>query len=162
MTVTCFKLILTCCRLADFKGKLLKPQLEMAKTCDDSHAGVPDLATIISVTVEGGTSSLLRFVLWDPNPSPFFAITHAVVNNDGSLGWALHPQWEVLKGRWSVPAHALSHLSFFGGLNLLAELSNMSLDVDHLCGLGHVALFCIFASQAHLGCAGVFTVECVL
>ena len=79
MTVTCFKLLLTSCRfgrpetlkLADEKSKQLKPQLEMAKTCDGSHGGVPDPATITSVTVEGRISSLLRFVLWDPNPSLF-------------------------------------------------------------------------------------------
>ena len=101
MTVTCFKLLLTSCRLgrpgtlklADSKGKQLKPQLETAKTCDDSHARVPDPATIISVTVEGRISSLLRFCTLGSQPFTFFAITHAVVNNDGSLGWALHPWW---------------------------------------------------------------------
>ena len=32
--------------------------------------------------------------------------------------------------------------------------STVSLDVDHLCGFSHVALFCIFASQAHVGAQG--------
>ena len=135
------------------KGKQLKPQLEMAKTCDDSHAGVPDLAPIISVTVEGRISS---------QPFTLFAITHAVVNNDGSLGWALDPWWGVLKGRWNVLAHALLHLSLVGGLNLHSELSEVCLDVDHLCRFLPCGAVLHLRWSGSSGVRRVFIVECFL
>ena len=126
----------------------------MAETCDDSHAGVPDPATIISVTVEGRISFLLSRLntLGSHRLGLGFATTHAVGSSERPswMRFAPHMHWSHLKGRW------------IGGLNLHSELSEVSLDVDHLCGFCHVALFCIFAGQAHLVCAGVFIVECFL
>ena len=83
---------------------------------DDSHAEVPDPETIISLSGEGGISTLLRFGTLGSRRFKSFlkAITCAVVLLDGLwTSW-----WRVLEGCRNEPAHAMSHLSLVGDVNL--------------------------------------------
>ena len=95
-------------------GTLLKSLFGMSmclmdKICDDSHAKVPDPETIISLAVKGGISTMLRFAVRSRS---------IVVHDDGCVGWALDFLVASLEGCRNEPAHATSHLSLVGHVNL--------------------------------------------